>query len=51
MIISLPTATQLSALGWMVLGLIIYLTYSSKNSRLGKMGDALPKASDFEKQP
>ena len=50
MIVSLPTATQLSALAWMVVGLVIYLTYSQKNSKLGAGGDVLPKASDFEKQ-
>jgi APA family basic amino acid/polyamine antiporter len=48
MIISLPTETQLSALGWMVIGLIIYFSYSRRNSKLGSAGDILPKASDFE---
>jgi len=50
MILSLPTETQLSALGWMVIGLVIYFSYSVKQSKLGKAGDILPKASDFEKQ-
>src|SRR6202000_2446371 len=36
MILSLPTETQLSALGWMVIGLVIYFSYSIKNSKLGK---------------
>jgi APA family basic amino acid/polyamine antiporter len=49
MIISLPSSTQLSALAWMVIGLIIYFSYSRKNSKLGNVGDVLPIASDFEK--
>ncbi len=48
MIISLPRATQLSALGWMVFGLIIYFSYSRGNSKLGSAATVLPKASDFE---
>ncbi|HWB25868.1 MAG TPA: amino acid permease [Chitinophagaceae bacterium] len=48
MIVSLPTDTQLSALGWMVVGLVIYFTYSRKQSKLGGAMDSLPKASDFE---
>lgn len=51
MILFLPGRTQLSALVWMVVGLIIYFTYSRKKSKLGAAGDILPKASDFEKQP
>ncbi|HWD90080.1 MAG TPA: amino acid permease [Mucilaginibacter sp.] len=51
MIISLPGRTQLSALAWMVIGLIIYFSYSRKKSKLGTAGDILPTASDFEKQP
>jgi APA family basic amino acid/polyamine antiporter len=34
MIISLPTNTQLSALIWMLFGLVIYFTYSQKRSKL-----------------
>lgn len=49
MIVSLPTPTQLSALAWMIIGLIIYFSYSRKNSKLGTAGDSLPIASDFEK--
>jgi APA family basic amino acid/polyamine antiporter len=49
MIISLPGKTQLSALAWMVAGLVIYFGYSRKNSKLGNVGDILPIASDFEK--
>jgi APA family basic amino acid/polyamine antiporter len=48
MIISLALSTQLAALGWMVLGLLIYFGYSRKNSKIGSAGDILPKASDFE---
>jgi len=50
MIISLPRNTLLSALGWMLIGLVIYFGYSRKNSKLGNVGDILPKATDFEKQ-
>ncbi len=50
MIISLALSTQLAALGWMIVGLVIYFTYSRYNSKLGKAGDILPTASDFEKQ-
>jgi APA family basic amino acid/polyamine antiporter len=50
MIVSLPLPTLASAFGWMVIGLLIYLGYSKNNSKLGKMGDALPRASDFEKK-
>jgi APA family basic amino acid/polyamine antiporter len=48
MIISLPRDTQLSALAWMIVGLLIYFGYSRKNSKLGAAADALPTASDFE---
>jgi APA family basic amino acid/polyamine antiporter len=50
MIISLALSTQLAALGWMIIGLIIYFSYSRKNSKLGSAIDALPTASDFEKK-
>src|SRR5688572_11274411 len=36
MIVGLPGATLLSALGWMVLGLIIYFAYSKNTSKLNK---------------
>jgi APA family basic amino acid/polyamine antiporter len=35
MIASLPGATQLSALGWMLIGLVVYFSYSKKHSYLG----------------
>lgn len=50
MIVGLPSETQLSALGWMILGLLIYFGYSKKHSKLGTAGNILPTASDFEKQ-
>jgi basic amino acid/polyamine antiporter, APA family len=50
MIASLALSTQLSALGWMIIGLVIYFSYSRKNSKIGSIGDILPTASDFEKK-
>src|SRR5471030_1411640 len=50
MIVSLALSTQLAALGWMIIGLIIYFSYSRKNSKLGTVADILPTASDFEKR-
>ena len=50
MIISLPGRTQLSALAWMIVGLVIYFTYSKAKSKLGSAADVLPKASDFEEK-
>ncbi|MBL0135587.1 MAG: amino acid permease [Chitinophagaceae bacterium] len=37
MIVGLPRDTQLSALAWMVFGLLVYFGYSKKNSKLGNM--------------
>jgi APA family basic amino acid/polyamine antiporter len=48
MIISLAWETQVSALVWMIIGLVIYFTYSRINSKIHSVGDVLPKASDFE---
>jgi APA family basic amino acid/polyamine antiporter len=48
MILSLPLETQISALVWMLIGLLIYFGYSRKHSKLGNLGDILPKASDFQ---
>ncbi|WP_461400728.1 amino acid permease [Flavitalea sp.] len=35
MIVGLPTPTQVSALVWMLFGLIVYFVYSRRNSKLG----------------
>jgi APA family basic amino acid/polyamine antiporter len=48
MIISLWGTTLLSAFIWMIVGLVIYFAYSKKHSKLQNLGDALPKAEDFE---
>jgi APA family basic amino acid/polyamine antiporter len=50
MISSLDITTQLAALGWMVIGLVIYFSYSRKNSKLSILGEILPSATDFEKK-
>lgn len=50
MIVGLPSETQISALVWMIIGLLIYFGYSKNHSKLGKGGDILPTAIDFEKQ-
>jgi APA family basic amino acid/polyamine antiporter len=50
MIISLKSDTQIVALIWMVLGLLIYFGYSKRNSKLSSPGEILPSASDFNKQ-
>jgi APA family basic amino acid/polyamine antiporter len=50
MIVGLPEETLLSAFFWMILGLIIYFSYSRKHSKLIAAGEILPSASDFEKR-
>jgi len=47
MIVGLPNQTLLSALGWMVLGLLIYFGYSKTRSKLANLSDTIPKAKDF----
>lgn len=47
MIISLDKTTQLTALGWMIIGLVIYFSYSRSHSKHKAVGEILPKASDF----
>jgi basic amino acid/polyamine antiporter, APA family len=37
MIISLPGETQIAAFGWMLIGLVVYFTYSKKHSRFGNI--------------
>jgi APA family basic amino acid/polyamine antiporter len=48
MIVGLPGETLLSALIWMIIGLVIYFAYSRKKSKLRSPGEILPSASDFE---
>jgi APA family basic amino acid/polyamine antiporter len=50
MIVSLDKITQLTALGWMAIGLIIYFAYSRLHSKHKAPGEILPKASDFNKK-
>jgi APA family basic amino acid/polyamine antiporter len=50
MIISLDKRTQLTALAWMAIGLIIFFAYSRFHSKHKAPGEILPKASDFEKK-
>jgi len=47
MILSLWGTTLTSALVWMLIGLVIYFSYSKKNSKLGRPGEILPNAKDF----
>jgi basic amino acid/polyamine antiporter, APA family len=42
MIISLDTRTQVAALAWMVIGLVIYFAYSKTHSRLNSPGSPEP---------
>jgi APA family basic amino acid/polyamine antiporter len=48
MIISLDKVTQLTALAWMAIGLVIYFGYSRSRSKHKGPGDILPKAKNFE---
>ncbi|MBS1667694.1 MAG: amino acid permease [Bacteroidetes bacterium] len=48
MIFSLDNRTLLTALAWMLIGLLVYFGYSKNNSILKSPGDILPKAKDFE---
>jgi len=51
MIVSLSKETLISAFCWMIIGLIIYFTYSKSRSKVGAAAmDSLPTASDFEKK-
>jgi APA family basic amino acid/polyamine antiporter len=50
MIVSLDKTTQLTAFGWMLIGLCIYFTYSRSRSKHKGPGEILPKAGDFEKK-
>jgi APA family basic amino acid/polyamine antiporter len=48
MIVGLPGPTLLSALIWMIVGLVIYFTYSRSRSKLSTPGDILPTAEKFD---
>jgi APA family basic amino acid/polyamine antiporter len=48
MIISLDKVTQLTALAWMAIGLVIYFGYSRSRSKHKGPHDIFPKASTFE---
>ena len=48
MIISLDKITQLTALAWMIIGLVIYFTYSRSRSKHQGPADMLPRAKHFE---
>ncbi len=47
MIISLDSTTQLTALAWMAIGLVIYFTYSRSRSKHKGADEIVPKSSDF----
>lgn len=48
MIVSLDKTTQLTALAWMLIGLVIYFSYSRNRSKHKEPGVILPKATDFK---
>ena len=48
MIVGLPGPTLVSALIWMIVGLVIYFTYSRSRSKLSAPGDILPTAEKFD---
>ena len=48
MIVALDAQTLKIAMIWMILGLVVYFTYSRHHSNLHAPGEILPKASDFE---
>jgi APA family basic amino acid/polyamine antiporter len=49
MIISLDNTTKLTALSWMIIGLVIYFSYSRFHSKHKAPGEFLPRSSDFDK--
>jgi basic amino acid/polyamine antiporter, APA family len=49
MIVSLPNEPLISAFVWMIIGLVIFFSYSRRNSKLKVGGEILLRASDFEK--
>jgi APA family basic amino acid/polyamine antiporter len=50
MIVAIDARTLEAAGIWMVVGLIVYFTYSRKRSKLRQYSDVMPTASDFEKK-
>jgi len=48
MIVSLDSTTQITALLWMVIGLVIYFGYSRSRSKHKGPGEILPNAKDFK---
>ena len=50
MIVSLDSTTKLTALAWMLIGLVIYFGYSRSRSKHKAPGEILPHASDFDKK-
>ncbi|PZX63746.1 amino acid permease [Hydrotalea sandarakina] len=50
MIIALDPETLKAAFTWMILGIIVYFSYSRKHSKLNVPADTLPTADDFNKQ-
>lgn len=50
MIISLDSTTKLTALTWMIIGLVIYFSYSRFHSKHKAPGEFLPRSSDFDKR-
>lgn len=50
MIVGLPNETLLSAFVWMIIGLIIYFSYSKKYSKLKIPGEILPTSEKFDKK-
>ena len=48
MIVGLPGPTLISALVWMIIGLVIYFSFSRSRSKLNTAGDILPTADKFD---
>ena len=48
MIVALDAQTLKIAMLWMIIGLVVYFTYSRHHSHLKAPGEIMPKASDFE---
>jgi len=48
MIYSLDNRTLFTAFVWMIVGLVVYFSYSKAKSKLHNPAEILPHASDFE---